>query len=159
MLVKRKRNSFCRSLPRKTNNYQREVLKTLTEFPPPPSPPVNIFELNNNKYDRKIQQTSKSNGKPPKTRTNFFSEHFSLTNSTRKIRTRSSFSKGNVSRRIKTKCCSRRKNFPFSLVTGKTYKGSRNLGNSERIKNSLVKDTNPGKITLNTLLKENRKFL
>ena len=154
MLVKRKRNPFCRSLPRKTNNYQGEVLKTLTEFLP-----VNIFELNNNKYGRKIQQTNKSNGKPPKTRTNFFPEHFSLTNSSRKIRTRSSFSKGNVSRRIKTKCSSRRKNFPFSPVTGKTYKGSRNLRNSEGIKNSLVKDTNPGKITLNTLLKENRKFL
>ena len=54
-LVKLKRKPFRQSFQRKTNNHQGEVLQTTTEIPS-----VNIFERNNNKDGREIQQA-----KPP----------------------------------------------------------------------------------------------
>ena len=88
---------------------------------------------------------NKSNGKTPKTSGSYLLLHFSPTSSTRKIRTRSSFSKGNVFRGIKTKCSSRRKDFPFCLILGKAHKRSGRFRNREQIQNFLVKNTSPGK--------------
>ena len=91
------------------------------------------------------QTTNKSNGKTPKTSDNYLLQHFSQTSSTRKIRKRSSFSKGNVPGRIKTKCSSRSKDFSFRTILKKAHKRSGNFRNSEGIQNSFVKDTSPGK--------------
>ena len=93
----------------------------------------------------KSQTTNKSNGKTPKTNGNYLLQHFSRTSSTRKFRTRSSFSNGNVPGGIKTKCSSRRKDFPFRPFLEKDHKRSGIFKNSEGIQNSLVKDTSPGK--------------
>ena len=91
------------------------------------------------------QITNKSNGRTPKTSSNYLLQHCSRTSSTRKIRTRSSFSKRNVPGGIKTKCSSRRKDFPFCTILRKTLKRSGKIRNSEGIQNSLAKDTSPGK--------------
>ena len=53
----------------------------------------------------------------PKTSGNYLLQHFNQTSSTTKIRSRSSFSKGNVPRRIKIKCSSRRKEI-LEIVKG-----------------------------------------
>ena len=91
------------------------------------------------------QITNKSNGKTPKTIHNYLLQHFSRTSYTRKIRTRSSFSKRNVPGGIKTKCSSVRKDFPFRKILRKSHKRSGNFRNSQGIPISLVKDTSPVK--------------
>ena len=64
---------------------------------------------------------------------------------TRKIETRLSFSKGNVSGGIKTRWSSRRKDFPFRPFLGKDLKRSGNFRNSKGIQNFLVTDTSLGR--------------
>ena len=76
---------------------------------------------------------NKSNGKPPKTSGNYLLLHFSPASSTRKIRTRSSFSKVNVFGGIKTKCVSKRKDFPFCPILGKAHERSGKLRNREQM--------------------------
>ena len=92
-----------------------------------------------------IQTANKSNGKTPKTSASYLLQHFSRSSSIRKIRTRSSFNKGNNRGGIKTKCSSRRKDFPFRRILGRAHKRSRHFRDSGGIRNSLVKDTSSGK--------------
>ena len=76
---------------------------------------------------------------------NYVLQNFSRISFTRKIRTCSSFSKGNVPGAIETKCFTRKKDFPFRPVLEKAHKRSRNIKNGEGIQNFSVKDTIPGK--------------
>ena len=100
------------------------------------------------------QTTNESNGKTPKANRNYLVQHFSRTSSTRKIRTRSSFSSS-----FKTKCSSRGKDFPFRTILGTAHKRSGNFRNSEGVKIPLLRRPVQEKIPLNTPLKENQKFL
>ena len=149
-LVKLKRNTFCQSLKQETNNNQGKVLETTPEVPS-----VNIFE-HNNKDSRKntSQAASKSNGKALKENGNSLLQYFGQTSPTRNIRTRSSFSKGNVPREIKTKCSSRWKYSLFHPILRKAYEGSGSFRNIEGVQNSLFKIPVQEKIPLNTPLKE-----
>ena len=104
------------------------------------------------------QTTNKSNDKTPETSHNYLLQHYCLTSSTRKIRTRLSFCKRNVPREIKTKCSSRRKDFPFLAILGKSHKRSGNFRNSQGIQNSLVKDTSPGKNSYEYIPKRQSKI-
>ena len=105
------------------------------------------------------QTTYKSSGKTPKISRNYLLQYFSRTSSTRKIRTRSSFSKINVPEGIKTKCSSRRKIFHFVQSGEKLTKYQEILEIVKVYKIPLLRTPIPEKLPLNTPLKENQKFL
>ena len=115
---KSKKKPFSASFQRETNSHKGEVLETTTEFLS-----INIFERSDNKDGREIQQA-----KPPINQmVRLQKQHFCQTSSTKKIRTRSSFSKRNVPGGTKTKCSFRRRDFPFRAILGKAHKRSGNF--------------------------------
>ena len=105
------------------------------------------------------QTTNKSNDKTPKTSHNYLLQHYCLTSSTRKIRTRSSFCKRNVPREIKP-------NVPLGGRISHFLQSCENLTKDQEIleivkgyKIPLLKTPVQEKIPMNTSLKDNQKFL